>query len=58
MKSIIDVLQDTLVVLEFISNTTINYGKKKKKLKKMVSLYNKDKEKFLEKYIDSEGIFD
>ena len=56
MKKIIDVLNDTLVVLDFISNTTINYKKKKKKIEKMIEMYQKDPETFLEKYIDTEGI--
>lgn len=56
MKQIIDVLNDTLVVLDFISNTTINYKKKKKKIEKMIEMYQKDPETFLEKYIDTEGI--
>lgn len=54
MKPIIDILEDTLDVLEYISCITEDYKKKKKKLEKMIRLYKEDPEKFMKKYIDSE----
>lgn len=53
MKAIKEILEDTLDVLKYISETTPHYKKYRKKIEKMLKIYNEDPELFLEKYIDA-----
>lgn len=52
MKEIWEILKDTETVLNSKSERTPHYKELKKKLKKAIKLYQKNPEKFLEKYME------
>lgn len=58
MKSVEEILKSSLEVLEYISDTTPQYKKKKKKLEKMLKLYEEDREAFFLKYTKDAEIDD